>query len=418
MKTFTFYLSIFLLFLTGCSENSLTWKEKAELAFQEKDYNKAVESLETAASNEPENPEIQYYLGQAYRLMSFDDGSKINAVDPQVAEKSSAHFRRVIEISPQYEGRKFVVDPYTKIQSVWGAAAVTFLYHGDRDSAQWAFKKGQSEGGFYPAILEYNKNMMASCEPNAIIFTNGDNDTYPMWFLQLVEGYRKDITVVNLNLLNVAWYIKQLKNGYPFGDNNIAMTLSDKEIDTVKYRAWSEKKVLLPVSKNPQNSEGIIEWILKPTVSGKIIRVQDIVLVDILDANEWGRPVYFAISVSPVNKIGLEDYLALEGTVSKLKSYKEDISAERLNENCYHVYTFEGLQDERLQYIEELRWLLFNYRAAFARLAKSYYEAGQIDEARKTLQMMNTRLPEELLPYPTDQMKEEMNKLYEEIWEG
>jgi hypothetical protein len=51
-------------------------------------------------------------------------------------------------------------------------------------------------------------------------------------------------------------------------------------------------------------------------------------------------------------------------------------------------------------------------------LAKSYYEAGQIDEARKTLQMMNTRLPEELLPYPTDQMKEEMNKLYEEIWEG
>jgi tetratricopeptide (TPR) repeat protein len=242
MKNFIFIFFIILFFLSGCSDNSLSWKEKAELAFQEKDYNEAVKLLEEAVSSEPENQEIHYYLGQAYRLMLFDDGSKINAVDPQLAEKSSAHFRKVIEISPEYEGRKFVVDPYSKIQSIWGSVAVTYLYNGEVDSAKRAFKKGQSEGGFYPAIVEYNKNMMASCELNAIIFTNGDNDTYPMWYLQLVEGYRKDITVVNLNLLNVPWYIKQIRNSYPFGDNNITMTLTDKEIDTLKYRKWKAKK--------------------------------------------------------------------------------------------------------------------------------------------------------------------------------
>ena len=91
----------FFIFLTGCSDNSLTWKEKAELAFQEKDYSKAITYLEAAASEAPENPEIQYYLGQAYRLVLFDDGSKINTVDRHTAQKSSAHFRNVIEISPK-----------------------------------------------------------------------------------------------------------------------------------------------------------------------------------------------------------------------------------------------------------------------------------------------------------------------------
>ena len=68
-----------------------------------------------------------------------------------------------------------------------------------------------------------------------------------------------------------------------------------------------------------------------------------------------------------------------------------------------------------MQYIDELKWLLFNYRAAFARLAKTYHENGETEEARETLQTMEAKLPEELLPYPTDQIEEEMKKLYQEI---
>jgi tetratricopeptide (TPR) repeat protein len=418
MKIFTFGLFFIYLALLGCSDDSATWKERAEQSFQEGEYGKAIEYLKEAESRDPQNQEIQYYLGQTYRLMMFDDGSTINMVDPALAPQASAHFRKAIEISPRYEGRKFIVDPYTKIQSVWGSLAVTYLYHGQADSAVWAFRKGQAEGAFYPAIMEYNKNMMASCEPNAIIFTNGDNDTYPMWYLQLVEGYRKDITVVNLSLLNVSWYEKQLKNGYPFGDNNIAFTLTDEELDTLRHRFWNEQTVTLPVSNDPRNPDGKMEWVLKPTASEKVIRVQDILLIDILDANAWKRPVYFAITVSPVNKIGLEEYLVLEGTVFELKTHKEDKSLERLRENCSQVYTYDGIYDDHLQYIDELKWLFFNYRAAYAQLAKMYYDAGQIDEAQKTLQEMEAKLPEDALPYPTDQIKEEMEKLYQEISSG
>ena len=166
---------------------------------------------------------------------------------------------------------------------------------------------------------------MASCEKNAILFTNGDNDTYPMWFLQFMENYRTDITVVNVSLFNVSWYIKQLKNGYPFGENNLFMLLTDAQIDSLRPIHWKEKVVEIPVKNDPLNKSGKIQWTVKPTFQDKAVRVQDLMLMEILKSNDWNRPVYFSTTVYSMNKIGLDDYLALEGLVYKLNSHKGKI---------------------------------------------------------------------------------------------
>ena len=77
---------------------------------------------------------------------------------------------------------------------------------------------------------EYARNILAGLDENAILFTNGDNDTFPIWYLQEVEKFRNDITVVNLSLVNLPWYVKQLKQN---PDKPLAMQRSDAEIDAL-----------------------------------------------------------------------------------------------------------------------------------------------------------------------------------------
>lgn len=418
MKTLILILNFLLLSFTGCeTEPTLTWQEQAEQFIDEKDFTGAINLLQDVIAENPENQEAHYFLGQAYRSELFDDGGQINKLNPRLAFKPSYHFKRAIEISPGYKGEKFVVGPYTKIQGIWSSVGMTYLYRGDIDSAKWAFKKGMDEGGFYPAIMEYNKNIMASCRENAILFTNGDNDTQPMWYLQLIEGYRKDITVVNVSLLNVPWYIKMLKNNNPTGDNQLFLNLSDKEIDELKPIAWTSKMVELDVPGNISGAAEKIEWQIEPTIENKAIRLQDLMIIEILRANNWNRPVYFSSTVTDNNKLGMFDYLALQGLVYKLQPRKEIISIELLRHNCLNVYTYDGVNDDRLNYVEELKWLYQNYRYCYTNLASHYLESNDKTSAGEIINLLNKNLPVSKVPFASEEFQDYLEDLESDIVE-
>ncbi|KAA3663144.1 MAG: hypothetical protein DWQ10_00800 [Calditrichaeota bacterium] len=402
MKNLTVFLLSSFVFFTACtSDANKELKNQSLTAIQEGDYNLAISRIEEGLQKAPDDAELHYFMGQAYRELQFKDGSQINQLNLEMGEKASAAFRKAIEISPDYKGRKFVVGPYTKIQSIWGAIAMAYIEAGDNEAAVKAFKRGRAEGGFFPAMMEYNKNIMASCEPNAIIFTNGDNDTYPMWYLQLVDGYRKDINVVNLSLLNVPWYIKQLKNTYPFGNNRIALELTDAEIEALKPQKWQTQTVAIPGSE----TDNEISWSLSPTIKDVALRVQDLMVLNILNDNKWQRPVYFSSTVAQVNKMNLNSYLRFEGLVLRLVSEKQDMSVELLQKNCFDVYTYDGVKDKNFQYVDELHSMYQNYRAGFMLLADYYARESNMPEVAHTIEFMNQKLPEKLYPWQNPKQK-------------
>ena len=264
---------------------------------------------------------------------------------------------------------------------------------------------------------EYSYNLLNTCEPNAILFTNGDNDTFPLWYLQEVEKIRTDVRVVNLSLLNTPWYIKQLKNMDP----KVPISLTDEEIEELGLWRWEERTMTLkapatlqdkPESGSLEEGPAGISWNLQPTISrqknpqtGKLmggLRVQDIMIYEIMRMNEWKQPIYFAVTVSPSNQIGLSDYLRMDGQAYQVMPYKVGLSidVDVMYDKIIDTYRYTNLNDPDVYYPPNVQRLLQNYRKGFLQLVYEYGMTGD-DNRRKALHVlhkMDELVPDETIP--------------------
>lgn len=244
---------------------------------------------------------------------------------------------------------------------------VPFAYH---------YESHSREGNYIP--YDYAYNMLQSCDENGLIFTNGDNDTFTLWFLQEVEGLRKDVRVVNLSLLNTNWYIKQLKHQEP----RVPITLADETIDMLNIQGWEEREV----------HRAGITWTVPPAgMLGEDIgylRVQDLMILHILEQNNWEKPVFFAVTVSPENDVGLDDYMQLEGMVWRVLPDPDPdlMDVERTRHNLWNVYQYRGIADPQVYKDPQIRTLLRNYTVSFHQLALNQWRRGRPDEAIETIE--------------------------------
>lgn len=212
---------------------------------------------------------------------------------------------------------------------------------------------------------DYGYNILATAEPGGIVFTNGDNDTYPVWFQQEVKGFRKDVRIVNLSLANVDWYLKQMKR------RGVPIELTDYQISQLMPVRIADGSVL-------KVADLAIRLILAGNAGRKLTLDRLYAPADSFAAWLFGpgysekQPVYFAVTVSDDNFVGLQSHLSFEGMLYRVTPgiRNKAVDIARTRRNLAEVYRFTGITDSTLYKDDNTqRITLGNYVVAHWQLA-------------------------------------------------
>lgn len=275
-------------------------------------------------------------------------------------------------------------------------------------------------------------SLLNSCDDGAILFVDGDNDTYPLWYLQNVEHIRQDVRVINRSLLNNPYTISQLKQSFP---ENPALKLLITEKDykdgtmdevqiTPSFDTLYLKDALISLYKNKGINKKLKDCIkelhtnkffiprgrerIEVVLDNAVLSKSDVVILDILASNPQ-RPIYFS-SWSNENFLGLDDYLSLEGFAYKLEDKKIESPAEivvqkagyinsgKMYHNIMHNFSFKHFNKD-IYFNETERNMVLYYAQTMSALAYKLLQDGEEDKALCVVNKIVEELPYNIHDY-------------------
>ncbi|MCF6361297.1 MAG: DUF2723 domain-containing protein [Cyclobacteriaceae bacterium] len=297
------------------------------------------------------------------------------------------------------------------------------------------------------------KNFLASCAPNAILFTGGDNDTFPLWYVQEVEGFRTDVRVVVLSYFNTDWYIDQMTRqayesaAFPFsltkenyqqgGPNDMvaydpnsgyegAINLKqylkliqkgDKRLQfPTQFGVNSmipSKEVFLDIDTAavkasgilPKGKEHLITTRMHLKMKGSYLEKKDLMIWDIIATNNWERPIYFNNTSKQGIRFNVDKYLVQEGNafrllpVTDLNNPGMLIDTDIMYDNLMNNFYYRELNNPKVYYNEDYRKFVLNHRVNFNTLVVALLREGKQDKAREVVLKGLELMPDASLPF-------------------
>ena len=302
--------------------------------------------------------------------------------------------------------------------------------------------------------VDFAKNMLNSCAYNGILFTEGDNDTFPLWYVQEVEGFRRDIRVCNLSLLGTEWYIQQMKRK-TYESDAVPMSLEFDQfnkgkndivpfyevpgvkngIDLQQYLSLVKTNnpaiqvplttgemtnilpssvLFLPIDKKAVDHAKFVPPALRPfmkdtlqwTLGKKDLFKPDLMMLDMIATNNWQRPIYFSSTLANEHYLNLKNYMQLEGYTYRLMPVAVPgatdgyINSDIMYNNMMHKTFWREFDNPDVYYDETYKGPpVISARIAFLRLADQLIREGKNDKARQVLDYSLKVMPDKSLPY-------------------
>jgi hypothetical protein len=315
-----------------------------------------------------------------------------------------------------------------------------------------------NRSGRYHSI-DQAKNTLRSCAKNAVLFTGGDNDTFPLWYVQDVEGFRTDVRVLVLSYYATDWYIEQTRrqayesaplpysltfDNYKSGVNDFLPYVENPNvkggIDLKKYlelvkqnheallvelqggsftASIPTRTLYLPINKKEIIAKNIVPkekqnrivdtLVIKMKQSSSALYKSDLMILDLIASSNWDRPIYFNNTSSRSMALEIRDYLQMEGMAYRLLPMKAETLGGELGEvdaaimdKNMQSFQFRGFESADNYHDEEYRKFGANERECYYRLGMQLFLDGNKKRAEQVLDSALIKIPDYSIPYDYD----------------